>query len=58
MIRNVIKKYQNILKINPELREIFQNNLFVTSKRNKNLQETKECHRIKNGQFFKTEKEL
>ena len=51
---DVIKKYQNVLQINAEFREIFRNNLFVTSKRNKNLQETKECYRIKNGQLFKT----
>ena len=35
----VINKYWNVLQINPELRETFENNPFVAFKGNKNLQE-------------------
>ena len=34
-----INKHWNVLQINPELQETFQNDRFVTFKRNKNLQE-------------------
>ena len=38
-MRKVLNKYWNVLQINQELRETFQNNSFVAFKRNKNLQE-------------------
>ena len=60
-MRKIINKYWNLLQINPELREIFQNNPLVTIKRKKNLQEVIVRHAIKNGKAFKpiqnTEKE-
>ena len=35
MIHKIISKHWNILQINPELQETFQNNLLVEFKRNK-----------------------
>ena len=50
----VINKYWNVLQINPELRETFENNPFVAFKGNKNLQEFIGGDTIKNGKVFKT----
>ena len=38
MMCKVIKKYWNVLQINPDLPETFRNNPVVALKRNKNLQ--------------------
>ena len=54
MMRTIINKHWNVLQINPWLRETFQNNPFVASKRNRNLQEVIGGHTIKNGKVFKT----
>ena len=53
MMRKTIHKHWNALQINPKLPETFQNNPFVAFKRNQNLQEIIEGHRIKNGNMFK-----
>ena len=53
MMRKIINKHWNVLQINLGLEEIFQNNPFVTYKRNKNLQEIIGGHTIKNGKVFK-----
>ena len=37
MMRQTIDKHWDVLQINPELQETFQNNPFVAFKRNKNL---------------------
>ena len=50
MMRKIINKHWNVLQINPELQQIFQNNQLVIFKRNKNLQE------IIGGHTFKMEK--
>ena len=49
MMRKIINKYWNVLQINPELRETFQNNPSVAFRKNKNLQEIIGGHTIKNG---------
>ena len=46
-------KHWNVLQINPELQEAFQNYPSVALKRNKNLQEIIEGHTIKNGKVYK-----
>lgn len=53
MMRKILGKNWNVLQINPELQETFQNDRFVTFKRNKNLQEIVGGHTIKNGKGFK-----
>ena len=50
-MRQIINKRCNILQINPEFGEAFQNNPFVTFKRSKNLQESIGSHATKNGVF-------
>ena len=52
-MHKIINKHWNVLQINPGLEQIFQNNLFVAYKRNKNLQEIIGGHTIKNGKVFK-----
>ena len=54
MIRKILSKYWNVVQVNAELREIFQNNPFVAFKSHKNLQEFIAGHTIKNGKVFKT----
>ena len=49
----IINKYWNVLQINLELQETFQNNPSVAFKRNRNLQEIIGGHTIKNGKVFK-----
>ena len=53
MMRKIINKHWNVNQINPRLQETFQSNLFVTYKRNKNLQEIIRSHTTKNGKVFK-----
>ena len=53
MMCKIINKHWNVLQINPKLQEKFQNNPFVAFKRNKNLQEIRGDHTIKNGKAFK-----
>ena len=54
MVRKILSKYWNVVQVNAELREIFQNNPFVAFKSHKNLQEFIAGHTIKNGKVFKT----
>ena len=53
MMRKIISNYWSVLQINPELRESFQNDLFVVFKRKKSLKEIIGAHTIKNGKFLK-----
>ena len=48
-----MSKHWNVLQINSELQETFQNNPFVAYERKKNLQEIIGGHTIKNGKVFK-----
>ena len=53
MMRKLRNKHWNVLQINLELRETFQNNPFVTFKINKKLKKIIGGHNIKNGKVFK-----
>ena len=50
MMRKIISKYWNVLQINPELRDTFQNNPLAAFKRKKKLLEMMGGHAIKNGE--------
>ena len=52
-MRKIINKHWNVLQMNPELQETFQNNPFAAFKRNKNSQEIIGGHTIKNGKVCK-----
>ena len=52
MMHKILNKHWNVLQINPELRETFQNNPFVAFKRNKNLREIIVGHTIKKWKSF------
>ena len=52
-MHKIITKHWNFLQINPKLQETFQNNPFMSFKRNKNSQEVIGGHTIKNGKLFK-----
>ena len=54
MMRKILDKNWNVLQINPELEETFQNYMFVAFKRNKNFQEIIGSHTIKYRKEFKT----
>lgn len=47
------QKHLDILKVNPEIQQTFQNSLFVVCKRSKKLLEIMAGHTIKNGKVFK-----
>ena len=53
MMRKIINEHCNVLQTNPRLEGLFQNNPFVSYKRNKNLQEIIGGHSIKNEKVFK-----
>ena len=53
MVRKIINKHWNVLKINLDWQETFQTPPFVAFKRNKNLQEIIGGHTIKNGKVYK-----
>ena len=53
MMRKILDKHWNVLQINPELEETYQNYMFVAFKRNKNFEEIIGSHTIKCRKEFK-----
>ena len=52
MMHKILDKHWNVLQINPQFHETFQNNPFAALKRNKNLQEIIVGHTIKKRKSF------